>query len=84
MLVVLLWLVGLEPATMLYISGAVGMGVYATLAITELRRAPLFVSPLSALFCLVLAAGRAERDSLCQHHIGRRSDSVFRKNTSAG
>lgn len=50
MLVVLLWLVGLEPATMLYISGAVGMGVYAALAITELRRAPLFVSPLSALF----------------------------------
>lgn len=49
-LVLVLWFAGMPPALLLYISGGVAMLVYVTLAIIELRRAPLFVSPLSALF----------------------------------
>jgi hypothetical protein len=49
-LVLVLWLAGLAPAMLLYISGSVAMVVYLTLAVIEFRRAPLFVSPLSALF----------------------------------
>jgi len=48
-LVLALWLLGTPPATMLYVSGGVGMLVYPAMAVMELRRAPLFVSPLSAL-----------------------------------
>lgn len=49
-LIVVLWVAGIPPALLLYISGGVAMVVYPALAIIELRRAPLFISPLSALF----------------------------------
>lgn len=39
-----------DAATTLYVSGAMGILIYGFLAFVELRRAPLFVSPLSTLF----------------------------------
>jgi len=48
--VVCVWQIFDDPPTMLYVSGALGIVVYGFLAFVELRRAPLFVSPLSALF----------------------------------
>jgi hypothetical protein len=50
MVVVVLWLLSDDPAFTLYVSGTAGMVVYGMLAVIELRRAPLFVSPLSTLF----------------------------------
>lgn len=50
LVVTLVWLISEHPAVTLYVSGAIGIVVYAVLAVIELRRAPLFVSPLSALF----------------------------------
>lgn len=49
-LVVVLWFAGIAPAPFLYICGSVAMVVYLALAAIEFRRAPLFVSPLTALF----------------------------------
>lgn len=48
--VVCVWQIFDDPATTLYVSGAVGIVIYGLLAYIELRRAPLFVSPLTALF----------------------------------
>ena len=48
--VVCVWQILDDPATTLYVSGAVGIAIYGFLAFVELRRAPLFVSPLTALF----------------------------------
>jgi len=48
--VVCVWQILDDPATTLYMDGAVGIVIYGFLAFVELRRAPLFVSPLSALF----------------------------------
>jgi hypothetical protein len=50
LMVVFVWLLSEHPALTLYVSGAVGIVVYGVLAVVELRRAPLFVSPLSTLF----------------------------------
>jgi hypothetical protein len=49
-LVLTLWLAGISPAMLLYVSGTVGMVVHGVIAVIELRRAPLFISPLTALF----------------------------------
>lgn len=49
-LVLCLWIFGVTPENLLYISGGVATVVYAVLAVIEVRRAPLLVSPLSALF----------------------------------
>jgi hypothetical protein len=48
--VVCVWQILDDPPTTLYIAGAVGIVIYGFLAFVELRRAPLFVSPLSTLF----------------------------------
>lgn len=48
--VICVWQIVDDPTTMLYASAIVGIVIYVILAIIELRRSPLFVSPLSALF----------------------------------